>query len=143
MSSCDECGRDDRPGYFHVDGRTLNVCAGESDVGDVKLDAEPRRDDVQEADMRDLPVGDASFDTVVSDPPWKLGYYQRFKPFFECVRACKPGGRIIYNATWVPESDDTSLEMLRVRQDEEFSNASVIAVFRKQPGQQQLGEVDR
>jgi len=125
----------------HADGYTLNVCAGESDVGDVKVDVEPRRDDVLEADMRNLPFNDATFDTVISDPPWKIGYYQRFKPFFECVRVAKPGGKILYNATWIPEADNCRLDQIRVRQDEEFSDASVLALFTKEPGQQQLTEV--
>jgi SAM-dependent methyltransferase len=123
-----------------VDGKALNVCAGESDIGDVKVDAEPRQDGVIQADMRKLPFPDASFDTVVSDPPWKIGYYQRFRPFFECVRVCKPGGRIIYNATWLPESDQTELDELRVRQDEEFSDASVLSVHTRFPGQESLAD---
>lgn len=122
----------------HVQGYTLNVCAGESDIGDVKLDAEPRQPDVIKGDMRRLPFPDASFDTVVSDPPWKIDYYNRFRPFFECVRVCKPGGRIIYNATWLPESDVCRLDTVRVRQDSEFSNASIFALFTKQPGQTTL-----
>jgi hypothetical protein len=123
-----------------VNGKTLNVCAGESDIGDVKLDAEPRQDGIIQGDMRKLPFKDATFDTVVSDPPWKLGYYQRFRPFFECVRVCKPGGKIIYNATWLPESDVCRLDEIRVRQDDEFSNASVISEFTKQPNQKTLTE---
>jgi hypothetical protein len=121
-----------------VEGYTLNVCAGESDIGDVKADAEPRQDGVLKADMRNLPFETASFDTVVSDPPWKIGYYQRFRPFFECVRVCKPGGKVIYNATWLPESDECRLDTVRVRQDAEFSDASIVAEFTKQPGQETL-----
>jgi hypothetical protein len=123
-------------------GHTLNVCAGESDIGDVKVDAEPRRSDVLKADMRRLPFPEATFDTVVSDPPWKIGYYQRFRPFFEVVRVTKPGGRIIYNATWIPEADNCQLDTLRVRPDSEFSDASIISVFTKEPGQQVLSEVE-
>lgn len=74
-----------------------------------------------------------SFDTVVSDPPWKIGYYERFKPFFECVRVCKVGGLIIYNATWIPStpSKDAELMEIFVRQDNDFSNTSIISVFKK------------
>ena len=69
----------------------------------------------------------------VSDPPWKISYYERFKPFFECVRVCKVGGKIIYNATWIPmtPSKDVKLEEVWVRQDNDFSNVSVISIFRK------------
>jgi len=123
-----------------VAGHSLNVCAGQSDVGDVKVDAEPQQPGVIKANMRNLPFDDATFDTVVSDPPWKIGYYQRFRPFFECVRVCKPRGRILYNATWIPESDVCHLKELRVRQDEEFSNASIFSYFTKLPGQATMGD---
>lgn len=125
----------------HVEGYCLNVCAGESDVGDVKLDAEPRRDDVIQGDMRNLPFKDATFDTVVSDPPWKIGYHQRWKPFYECVRVCKPGGLIIYNATWIPESDQCDVEKIRARQDGQFTDTSIISMHRRYPGQETLSEV--
>ena len=81
--------------------------------------------------MRLLPFPSNTFDTVVSDPPWKIGYYERFRPFFECIRVCKIGGRVIYNATWIPESTDVVLKNVYVRQDNTFSTTSVISVFKK------------
>jgi recombinational DNA repair protein (RecF pathway) len=37
MTECDECGRGDRPGYFHVDGRALcRACRNEAQ-GDTRL----------------------------------------------------------------------------------------------------------
>jgi hypothetical protein len=74
---------------------------------------------------------DNTFDTVVSDPPWKIGFYQRMKPFFECVRVCKVRGRIIYNAYWIPTSKFVELKEVWVRQDTDWSNTSVISVFKK------------
>ena len=112
-------------------GYSLNVCAGKSIIGDVKVDLEPQAEGVIKADMRNLPFGDNTFDTVVSDPPWKIGFYQRMRPFFECVRVCKVNGRIIYNAYWIPTSKFVVLEEMWVRQDRDWSNTSVISVFRK------------
>lgn len=123
-------------------GYTLNLCSGNSPVGDVRVDLDKENDPDVVADMRCLPFGDAVFDTVLWDPPWKIGYYQRMKPFFECVRVCKPNGLVIVNSYWIPHSKQVELEELWVRQDSEWSNASIIAVFRKMPGQQTLKEVD-
>ena len=114
-----------------IEGHTLNVCAGKSTIGDVKVDMDPENKPDVVANMRALPFDDNTFDTVVSDPPWKIGYFQRWKPFFECVRVCKVGGLIIYNATWVPESDEADLRETWIRSDTPFGNASIVSIYKK------------
>jgi hypothetical protein len=117
-----------------IQGYSLNVCAGKNPICDVNMDLDPQDKSILKGDMRLLPFKTATFDTVVSDPPWKIGYYERFRPFFECVRVCKVGGIIIYNATWIPESTDVELLETYVRQDNSFSNTSIISIFRKLKG---------
>lgn len=114
-------------------GRSLNVCAGKNPLCTVNLDLDPQDRSIIRGDMRLLPFRENSFDTVVSDPPWGISYYERFRPFFECVRVCKLGGRIIYNANWIPTcpSGDVRLEKVFVRQGSDFTNVSVISVFKK------------
>ena len=116
-----------------IKGHSLNVCAGKNPLCDVNLDLDPTDRSIIKGDMRLLPFDKDTFDTVVSDPPWKISYYNRFRPFFECVRVCKVGGRIIYNANWIPTcpSGDVELEGVWVRQDNDFTNVSVISVFKK------------
>jgi ubiquinone/menaquinone biosynthesis C-methylase UbiE len=116
-----------------IEGYSLNVCAGKNPICNVNLDLDPQDKSILKGDMRLLPFKSNTFDTVVSDPPWKIGYYERFKPFFECVRVCKVGGRIIYNATWIPStpSKDVELKEVWVRQDNDFSNTSIISMFEK------------
>ena len=116
-----------------LEGYSLNVCAGKNPLCAVNLDLDPQDRSIIKGDMRLLPFAANSFDTVVSDPPWKISYYERFRPFFECVRVCKVGGRIIYNASWIPmtPSGDAELEEVWIRQDSNFTNTSVISVFRK------------
>ncbi len=114
-----------------IRGYSINICAGKSPLGDVKIDLDPKNTDVLKGDMRQLPYPDNTFDTVIQDPPWKIGYYQRMKPFFECVRVCKVGGRIIYNAYWIPTSKIVKLKEAWIRQDDPWSNASIISVFEK------------
>lgn len=114
-----------------IKGYSLNMCAGLSDVGDVKMDLDPKKEGVTKGDMNKIPFPDNSFDTVISDPPWKIGFFQRMKPFFETVRVCKVGGRIIYNCTWKPISKCVELEEAIIRTDNNWSNVSIIYVFKK------------
>jgi len=112
-------------------GYTLNCPCGNSTIGDVLCDIEPLSDNVDRVDYNELPFMDNTFDTVIQDPPWKIGYYKRMKPFFECVRVCKIGGKIIYNAYWIPQSKCVELKELYVRQDKQFTNTSIISIFKK------------
>lgn len=114
-----------------IKGKSLNVCAGKSKLGTVKLDLDPADKTIIRGDMIKLPFADESFDTVIQDPPWKIGYYQRMKPFFECVRVCKIGGRIIYNAYWIPTSKMVKLEEAHIRRDTEWGNTSIISIFKR------------
>ena len=114
-----------------VRGYTLNCPCGNSHIGDVLCDIEPKFPGVITVDYNNLPMESNTFDTVIQDPPWKISYYQRMKPFFECVRVCKVGGRIIYNAYWIPQSKFTELKEVYVRQDGQFTNASIISIFEK------------
>jgi len=114
-----------------IKGYSLNICAGLSKLGDVKIDLDPKDKSVIKSDMKKLPFPDCTFDTVISDPPWKIGYFDRWKPFFECVRVCKVGGRIIYNAYWIPWSKKVELEGIWVRQDKPFANTSIISIFKR------------
>ena len=116
-----------------VIGYSLNVCAGLNAICSVNLDLDPKDRSILKGDMRLLPFEPNTFDTVVSDPPWKIGYYERFRPFFECVRVCKVGGTIIYNAYWIPMTPSGDAELLEtwIRQDKNFTNTSIISIFKK------------
>jgi len=107
-------------------GISLNVCAGKNPLCDVNMDLDPVDRSIIKGDMRLLPFETGVFDTVVSDPPWKISYYNRFRPFFECIRVCKVGGHIIYNANWLPASPDgdVRLEGVWIRQDNSFTNTT-------------------
>jgi ubiquinone/menaquinone biosynthesis C-methylase UbiE len=114
-------------------GTSINVCAGKNPLCDVNLDLDPKDPSIIKGDMRCLPFPSNTFDTVISDPPWGISYYLRFRPWFECVRIAKVGGVIIYNALWVPScpSMDTELEEVWIRQDNSFTNVSLISIHRK------------
>jgi|TARA_R110000824_G_scaffold167053_1_gene343829 hypothetical protein len=112
-------------------GQTLHICCGSSTLGDVFIDADPQRADIVKADMRELPFETGTFLNTIIDPPWKLGYYQRFRPFYEAVRVTEIGGYIFYNATWIPHAENTELLNVYVRRDSHWGNVSVFSVFRK------------
>ena len=113
------------------EGLTLHICCGASELGDVFLDLDPQRLDIEKGDMRELPFSNDEFDNVIIDPPFKLGYYQRFRPFYEAVRVCTVGGLIIYNANWIPHAENTELLDVYVRRESHWGNVSVISVFKK------------
>lgn len=115
----------------NVQGYSLNCPSGASKIGDVLGDLEPISSDVRKMDMTQLPFEDNTFDTVISDPPWKINFFHRQRPFFESVRVCKVGGRIIYNAYWIPISKYVHLEECVIRQDSRWCNVSVICIFKK------------
>jgi len=117
--------------YMFGRGKSLNICSGLSDLGDIKLDIDPRSPAVQKADMENLPFADETFDVVLSDPPWKLGFFKRQRPFFEAVRVCKTGGKIIYNCVWKPVSKFVELEKAIIRTDNHWADVSVIWFFEK------------
>jgi len=114
-----------------IRGRSINVCCGLSKLGDVRVDLYPKQSTAQKADMNELPFEDDSFDTVISDPPWKIEFFKRMEPFRECIRICKLDGRIIYNCTWKPVSRYVQLEKAIIRTDNNFANVSVIWIFKK------------
>jgi len=115
----------------HKKGYTLNIPAGKSKIGNIRADIDPQETDIKKVDMNKLPYKDNTFDTVIQDPPWKIGYYKRMKPYFECVRVCKIGGKIIYNAYWIPQSKYTKIKDLYIRQDGQFTNTSIISIHEK------------
>lgn len=116
-----------------IKGYTLNVPCGKSKLGDVRLDLDPNLSMREAYDFfkDNLPYEHNTFDTVISDPPWKIGHYFRPKLFFRLVEVCKIHGQIIYNATWIPTSKYVKLKETYIRQSSQFSNVSIISVFEK------------
>jgi hypothetical protein len=114
-------------------GYTLNAPCGDSLLGDVSFDIDPSKGDVVGSLEHLYPdfFGKNTFDTVISDPPWKVSYFHRFKWFFNCVEVCKVGGIVIYNAPWLPESKEVELREIYFRQSASFANVSLISVFEK------------
>jgi len=81
-------------------------------------------------DMFELPFDDNSFDTVVGDPPWlNLTTEERRVLFEEIVRVTAPTGKILYNATWIPEDEHARQFQLRFRQQLDYWGGPSFAAF--------------
>ena len=117
----------------HIKGYTLNVPCGSSKLGDIRLDIDSNLSMRKAYDFfkDEIPYPHNTFDTVISDPPWKVGHYFRPAMFFSLVDVCKVGGIIIYNATWIPTSKSVKLLKTYIRQSGQFSNVSIISIFEK------------
>ena len=89
----------------------FHICSGVSGIGDIRLDKsyikEIRKDRGKDGscnimgDMNNLPFKDSSAGSVICDPPYK---YDFTKPelISELVRICKPRGKIVFIAPWIP-----------------------------------------
>lgn len=93
-----------------------------------------------QGDMVNLPFADQSFETVVSDPPWRgKSEADRRRMFAECLRVCAIGGKLIYNATWLPEHERARLRDTRVRQEKDFWGCpSFLVFYRRTPDEYEL-----
>ena len=119
--------------------KILNCPCGKSRIGTHFCDAdknvftEEELEDEEHykiADMRELPYKDNYFDIAISDPPWKLKYFKRFKPYYELTRVVKNNGLVIYNATWIPTSKYDEVLEVYVRQDVAFGLTSIFSIIR-------------
>lgn len=62
--------------HKYITGSSIHICAGHSKVGDYQLDL------TEHAHIKgsalNIPLKTKSFDTVISDPPWNLGFVPRY-----------------------------------------------------------------
>jgi len=89
----------------------FHICSGSSDIGDIRLDRSYIKDVEMFREhrglpsllgnMERLPFKDSIAGSVICDPPYK---YDFTKPelISELVRICKPRGKIVFIAPWIP-----------------------------------------
>jgi len=93
-----------------IEGYTLHVCCGSSNIGDVKVDIMPQSPDVTQADMFDLPFPNNTFDTVICDPPWAIGIDKRWAVTYQLRDVLKVGGKLLFNGLWIPRIRGLTIE---------------------------------
>ncbi len=91
-----------------IEGFSLHVCSGESELGDVRLDLNKVAD--IKATMFHLPFQRETFETVICDPPWHLPYHKRHLLLYELRDVLKPNGRLIFNCVWFPKVRGLSVD---------------------------------
>jgi len=93
-----------------MEGFTLHVCSGSSDLGDLTIDEYMPA--MIKADMLHLPIKTGVGDTVICDPPWGVARNLRAQLVYELRRILKPGGKLLFNAPWIPVAP--GLELLEI-----------------------------
>lgn len=121
-------------------GRSLNVCCGQSELGDVKVDLFVKKKGVINADMYNLPFKNGEFDTVICDPPWELPYHLRHKLLWELCRVLKKGGKLVLNTFWWPKSKTLEVEEWWVGiPNSTWRNVSLLIVACKIKTEEEIG----
>jgi|GEM_PF-2530228 len=87
-------------------GRTLHVCCGKSRLGDVRFDADPANEPDMVGDAADMraTVPDASFETVLCDPPYNGKMQWNHDLLRELIRVASR--RVIFQHWFLPARRD-------------------------------------
>lgn len=83
-----------------MDGFTIHICSGLSNLGDVTLDQFMPA--TIKGDMYNLPLRTGIADTVICDPPWGIARHVRMRLICELRRILKVEGILLFNAPWLP-----------------------------------------
>jgi len=68
--------REEKIVHSYCRGSILHLCSGKSKMGDIRMDLYQHA--TIKADVLHLPFKSHSFDTIVCDPPWNMGFIARF-----------------------------------------------------------------
>jgi len=117
--------------------RTLHVCCGHSQLGDVRLDNDPEVTPDVVADAAALPFDADAFQTVLCDPPYQGGHQWNHDVLSELSRVASE--RIVFQHWFVPAThqggwrkaqDKFSLSALYVITPRTyFGRVQVVSVF--------------
>lgn len=115
-------------------GRVLHLCCGYTrfNVGEINVDISPNSAADIIADMFNLPFPNDYFDTVVSDPPYKLAYDKRHAFTSEILRVIKKqkGSRILLKLDFIPYFKDFGLTELHIYQGKRYwANVGLLMRF--------------
>ena len=117
----------------HVNGKTLHLCCGRTRLSDaINFDIEKYAGVDVRGDMFKLPFRSNIFDTVLSDPPYKLAYDRRPYWVREILRVIKKqkGSKIVLKLDFIPYFKDFGLKELYIYCGSRYwAHASFLLVF--------------
>jgi len=93
----------------------IHICSGISKIGDIRLDRSylnipldrpaysnrNRGNPNIKGDMENTPFKDSVAGSIICDPPYKYDFTKK-ELINELVRICKPRGKIVFIAPWIP-----------------------------------------
>ncbi len=85
-------------------GKTLHLCSGKSLLGDIRLDNDPSNKPDVVGDATKTPFKNASFGTVLCDPPYNGKFQWNHDLLVEIARVAKK--RIIFQHWFIPARGD-------------------------------------
>lgn len=94
-------------------GPVAHIPCGSSKMGEVRVDKFHPGANVR-ADMFRLPFADGALGTVLSDPPWNLNSRDRIRLHRELARVLRPGGRLLWQAPWIPNEGTFDIERIDI-----------------------------
>jgi len=110
----------------------LNVCSGDSPLGNVRLDIVRIGgffpSDVI-GDMSSLPFRDDSFGAVFADPPWGANLKEKCATF--CKEALRVAPVLYLMSPWIWGTSQATMTKVWVRQHPGFNNAILITRYER------------
>jgi len=120
----------------HVESPCLHACCGDSDVGDILLDAyhvkavEGNKIVIQ-GDVFTPPLRENYFQTIVIDPPWHLPYHLRPRLMYILRDLLRSGGKLIFNSPWWFNIPDLPIREVWYAVPKAWRNCPLIIVAEK------------
>ena len=116
--------------YNH--GFVLNMPCGESKVGHVRADVDPKVKPDIICDMFNPPFKRSSFDMIYSDPPWNINIFKRRKLAIALTNLLKPiTGHLVFNCDWILMNKVLQLKDIYFITSSNFGSISAITTYFK------------
>lgn len=123
-------------------GEVCHVFCGSSRIGAVRVDHILGLEANVLGDAGALPFPDASFDTIVADPPWNINPPDRWAYFQEARRISRPGALLLHIAPWLPPPWWNVDEVFIVPPRSTIHNCCLLACGELLPRGEQTGRLE-
>lgn len=116
--------------YNH--GLVLNMPCGESQIGDIRADIDPKVNPDIICDMFKPPFPRSQFDMIYCDPPWDIDIFKRRKLAIVLTNLLKlVTGRLVFNCDWILMNKVLQLQDIYFITSRNFGSISAITTYYK------------